>query len=179
MATMVKAPLTGVERTFDPNELIVSKTDLTGKIVYGNRLFFQLAGYTEQECLGKQHNVVRHPDMPRAVFDLLWETIKAGREIFAYVVNRSSNGDHYWVFAHITPSLSSDGAINGYHSNRRTVNRSVLEQHIIPLYRKLREIEASADSPKAGLANSRKFLTDLLAEKGQSFNQFMFSLEQA
>lgn len=127
MATTDKTSLTGVERTFSPDEIIVSKTDLTGKITYGNRTFYRLAGLEESDCLGVQHNLIRHPEMPRAVFKLLWDTIAAGEEIFAYVVNRSANGDHYWVFAHVTPSRDNSGRIVGYHSNRRVPNKKVIK----------------------------------------------------
>lgn len=170
-------PPSGTERTFDENELIVSKTDTTGKLTYGNRLFYELAGLSEKDCIGQQHNIIRHPDMPRAVFDLLWETIQDGREIFAYVVNLSSNGDHYWVFAHVTPSLDQSGQIEGYHSNRRAPNRRVLTEHIIPLYQSLREIEASDSSPKSALQKSRAAISDILAKDNVNFNQLMFSLE--
>ncbi|MBO6788646.1 MAG: PAS domain-containing protein [Rhodospirillales bacterium] len=168
--------LTGHERTFDPDEIIVSKTDLDGKITYGNRVFYRLAGLEEKDCLNVQHNLIRHPEMPRAVFDLLWSTIKGGDEIFAYVVNRSSNGDHYWVFAHVTPSRDSTGSIIGYHSNRRVPNRKTLETHIIPLYKQLLTIEKQHASPKEGMAAAVKVVTDLLAEKKMSFNELMFSL---
>jgi len=168
--------LTGVERTFSEDDLIVSKTDLTGKITYGNRLFYELAGLTEKQCIGTQHNVVRHPDMPRSVFDLLWSTLQAGEEIFAYVVNKSSNGDHYWVYAHVTSSLDAMGNINGYHSNRRTPNRHILNQHIIPLYQQLCSIEVGDPSPKSGLEKSRAAISELISSKNLSFNEFMFSL---
>jgi PAS domain S-box-containing protein len=97
--------LTGVERTFVENEIIVSKTDLKGRITYANDVFIKLAGFTETELLGQPHSIIRHPEMPRCVFKLLWDTIAEGGEIFAYVVNRSKNGDHYWVFAHVTPTV--------------------------------------------------------------------------
>jgi len=118
--------LTNVEQFFEENEIIVSKTDLKGRLTYCNDVFLRIAGYEEKECLGKPHNMIRHPDMPRAVFDLLWETLHDGREIFAYVVNRCKNGDHYWVLAHVTPSIDGSGNINGYHSNRRVPDRKVL-----------------------------------------------------
>lgn len=164
------------ERTFDADDIIVSKTDLTGKITYGNRTFFRLAGLNEKDCLGIQHNIIRHPEMPRAVFDLLWKTVQAKEEIFAYVVNRSKNGDHYWVFAHVTPSYDGGGNVIGYHSNRRVPNRQVLNDYIIPLYAKLNEIEKSANGPREGLAASTKAIHNLLAERRCGFNQFMFSL---
>ncbi|MBT3490627.1 MAG: PAS domain S-box protein, partial [Gammaproteobacteria bacterium] len=75
------------ERVMRKEEFIVSKTDLTGRITYGNRIFIEFSGYSEAELLGAQHNIIRHPDMPRAVFNLLWDTIAQGNEIFAYVKN--------------------------------------------------------------------------------------------
>lgn len=176
MALYGNPEVTGVERTFDPDEIIVSKTDLTGKITYGNRTFYRLASLEEKDCLNMQHNLIRHPDMPRTVFDLLWKTIQGGDEIFAYVVNRSKNGDHYWVFAHVTPSRDSGGDIVGYHSNRRVPNRKVVDEHIIPLYRQLLSIEKGAASPSDGLNKATKVVTDLLAEKKMSFNELMFAL---
>ena len=86
---------TGVERFFDDDDIIVSKTDLKGKITYANRVFSQVSGYTEPELIGQPHNLIRHPDMPRCVFKLLWDTVQDGREIFAYVVNLCKGGDHY------------------------------------------------------------------------------------
>lgn len=176
MALYGNPQLTGVEKTFDKDEIIVSKTDLTGKITYGNRTFYRLAALEESDCIGVQHNLIRHPDMPRAVFELLWNTLKAGKEIFAYVLNRSSNGDQYWVFAHVTPSYDASGNKVGYHSNRRVPNRRVLNEHIIPLYKNLLQIEKSSISPKDGLSASYRVVEDLLTENKVSFNEFMFSL---
>lgn len=98
---IAESALTGVERTFDPDQFIVSKTDLKGRITYANKVFLDIADYTEAEILGQPHSVIRHAHMPRCVFRLLWERIQTGREIFAYVVNAAKNGDHYWVLAHV------------------------------------------------------------------------------
>ncbi len=176
MALYGNPQVTGVEKTFGEDEIIVSKTDLTGKITYGNRTFYRLAGLEEKDCIGVQHNLIRHPHMPRAVFELLWTTLKEGKEIFAYVMNRSDNGDHYWVFAHVTPSRDAGGNIVGYHSNRRVPNRAVLNEHIIPLYKNLLTMEQSASSPKDGLAASFQAVVDLCEENKMGFNEFMFSL---
>src|ERR1700761_62065 len=94
---------TGKERLWGAEDIIVSKTNLKGIITYANLTFLQVAGYSEEEVLGKPHSIIRHPDMPRCVFKLLWDSISAGGEIFAYVLNLASNGDHYWVLAHVTP----------------------------------------------------------------------------
>ncbi len=176
MALYGNSQLTGVEKTFNEDEIIVSKTDLTGKITYGNRTFYKLAGVQEKNCLGIQHNLIRHPHMPRAVFELLWNTLKAGDEVFAYVLNRSLNGDEYWVFAHVTPSYDSSGNITGYHSNRRVPKRDVVNEHIIPLYKNLLQAEQNAASPKEGLSGSYQAVVDLLTKNKVGFNEFMFSL---
>ena len=104
---------TGIERTFGEDEIIVSKTDLKGRITYANQVFLRIPGYTEKEVLGQPHNIIRHPDMPRCVFKLLWDTLEARREIFAYVINMACNGDHYWVFAHVTPTFEPTGTWSG------------------------------------------------------------------
>src|ERR1700761_2971359 len=111
--------LTGVERHFDTDDVIVTKTDPGGRLTYANEVFLNISHLTEKQALGAPHSIIRHPDMPASVFRLLWQTIQEGREIFAYVLNRATNGDHYWVFAHVTPSFDAGGNIVGYHSNRR------------------------------------------------------------
>ncbi|MBT3911191.1 MAG: PAS domain-containing protein [Rhodospirillaceae bacterium] len=176
MALYGNTQLTGIEKVFNADEIIVSKTDLTGKITYGNRIFYKMAGLNEKDCLNTQHNIIRHPDMPRAVFELLWNTLDDDKEIFAYVVNRSGNGDHYWVFAHVTPSFDGSGNKVGYHSNRRVPNKDVISKHIEPLYKNLMEIEKSAASPKDGINASYQAVVDLLAEKKLGFNELMFAL---
>lgn len=168
--------LSGKERFFDEDELIVSKTDLTGKLVYGNRTFYKLAGLSEKECIGQQHNIIRHPEMPRCVFHYLWTTLKKGEEVFAYINNRSANGDNYWVFAHVTPSFDNNGQSIGYHSNRRVPNRKVIEKHIIPLYKDLLALEKSISSPKEALDASYNKLLSVVANQKVGFNEWMFSL---
>ena len=168
--------LTGVERFFKPNEVIVSKTDLKGRITYANEVFQHIAGYTEQELLGQPHSIVRHPAMPRCVFKLLWDTLEAGEEIFAYVINRAKNGDHYWVFAHVTPSFDEQGNIISYHSSRRVPRRDVVEGVITPLYKQLLDAENSFENSKEGMAVSFQAVLDLLNEKGVGYDELIFSL---
>ncbi len=96
-----------IERTLPDNSYIVSKTDLKGKITYANRIFMDMAHYSEKELLGIQHNIIRHPDMPRGAFKFVWDTIAQGKEVFAYVKNLAKDGHYYWVFANITPDLDA------------------------------------------------------------------------
>ncbi|HYG85153.1 MAG TPA: PAS domain-containing protein [Azospirillum sp.] len=167
--------LTGQERTFQPDEIIVSKTDLKGIITYANDVFIRVSGFDEEELLGKPHNLIRHPDMPRCVFKLLWDTLAAGKEIFAYVVNRAKNGDHYWVFAHVTPVIGSGGAICGYHSSRRVPSRAAVDK-ATGLYAALRAEEAKHPNPKDGMAAAGAMLESILRDKGTTYDEFVFTL---
>nr|WP_319514357.1 PAS domain-containing protein [uncultured Cohaesibacter sp.] len=168
--------LTGTERFFEESEIIVSKTDLKGRVTYCNSQFVQICGYSEKEMLGQPHSIIRHPDMPRCVFELMWETIQNDEEIFAYVVNRCKNGDHYWVNAHITPSHDPSGNIIGYHSNRRVPDRDIVNNTIIPLYKKLLDEENAHTNRKEGMQASRKMLTDLLESGGVPYDEFIATL---
>jgi len=165
----------GTEKFFDRDELIVSKTDVTGKITYANHTFLKVAGYEEDECVGQQHNLIRNPNMPRAVFKLLWDTVATGKEIFAYVVNTAKGGDHYWVIAHVTPSFEN-GEIVAYHSTRRVPNGETVRSVIMPLYEKLLGIEQSNPSKKDGMADSVNALLGILSDKGVSYDELMASL---
>ena len=167
---------TGVERVLAEDEVIVSKTDPTGRITYVNRVFMRIADFSERELLGAPHSIVRHPDMPRCVFKFLWDTLQAKKEIFAYVVNMTKYGDHYWVFAHATPSLSDSGEIVGYHSNRRAPKRQVIDEVFAPLYRALLAEEQKHADRKVGMERSYAMLLDVLKEKGMDYDELVFSL---
>ena len=166
---------TGVERTFSESEIIVSKTDPRGIITYANNVFLRVSAYREDELVGRPHNVIRHPHMPRAVFQLLWETIAQGREIFAYVNNLAADGAHYWVLAHITPSFDSAGRIIGYHSNRRRPGRAAVDT-IAPLYAALVDEEHRHQSPTAAMAASRATLEGELTRRGQTYEEFVWTV---
>ncbi|MDD5157752.1 PAS domain-containing protein [Sulfurimonas sp.] len=152
-------------------DFIVSKTDLQGRIIYCNKIFMDMAEYSESELLGKAHSIIRHPDMPKAVFRFLWETIPKKQEIFAYVINKTKNGNDYWVYANITASLDENGKVVDYYSVRRKPNQKALDT-IIPLYKKMVDIEKSS-----GVDASFKVLTDILKEKGVSYDELIISLQ--
>ena len=170
---------TGRESPFTEDEIIVSKTDLKGRLTYANDIFLRVSRYTAKEIIGQPHSIIRHPDMPRAVFRLLWDTLADRREIFAYVKNMAKTGDHYWVFAHVTPSFDAKGQITGYHSNRRVPDRAMLESAIIPLYAEVLKIERSHVNGKEALAAGYKALTDFVASTKVSYDELMFSQKSA
>lgn len=164
------------ERFFDKNEIIVSKTDLTGRLTYVNRVFMAISDYGESEVLGQPHSMIRHPDMPRAIFKLLWERLQGGQEVFAYVKNMTKTGDFYWVLAHATPSFAASGEVLGYHSSRRVPDRRVVTEIIVPLYRSLKEIEDREPDRRAGLDRSWERLNAIIEEKGIGYDEFIFGL---
>ena len=170
---------TGRETFFPSSEMIVSKTDLKGRLTYANQLFCRIAGYREAELIGQPHSIIRHPDMPRAVFRLLSDTIEDPRESFAFVKNLARTGDHYWVFAHVTPSYNAGGEMIGYHSNRRAPDRDVIETVIIPLYAEVLKIERSHANGKEALAAGYKALTDFVASQKVAYEELIFSLKSA
>lgn len=170
--------LTNHEVTFGDEELIVSKTDLAGRITYANDVFVRVCGYSATELIGQPHNLIRHPAMPRAVFRFLWDELHAGREVFAYVMNLTCRGDFYWVFAHITPTLDlgKDGAVIGYHSNRRSPNRAALPL-VSALYADVLAEEAKVPNPKEAALAGLALVVAALQKRGGTWNQWMFDLE--
>lgn len=110
-------PVTNVEKEYSEDLRIITTTDLKGIITYANDGFVEVSGFSREELVGKNHNVVRHPDMPEAAFADLWETVQAGKQWMGLVKNRCKNGDHYWVNAHVTP-VYSHGEVSGYQSVR-------------------------------------------------------------
>ena len=109
--------ITNNEVTFPSSEQLVSITDLQGVILYANDNFCDTAGYTADELVGQNHNIVRHPDMPKAAFADLWQKLKRGDSWRGMVKNRCKNGDHYWVDAYVTPMYENDNIV-GYQSVR-------------------------------------------------------------
>ncbi len=165
---------TSRERVMREDDFIVSKTDLKGRITYGNRIFMEFSGYSEEELLGSQHNIIRHPDMPRAVFKLLWDTISQGKECFAYVKNMSKDGGYYWVFTNVTPSYDQQGNMIGYFSVRRKPKASgvaVASQ----VYKAMLEAEEKA-GPKDAIQASTRLLLDILKEKGLSYEELVLAI---
>lgn len=156
------------------DDFIVSMTDTTGRITYGNRIFIEFSGYSESELLGTQHNIIRHPDMPRAVFKLLWDKIQNKQECFAYVKNMAKDGSFYWVFTNVTPTFDPSGNITGYFSVRRKPKASGVKT-MAEVYRIMLEAERKA-GPARAIEASTKILVDILNEKGLSYDELVLAI---
>lgn len=167
----MKITPTNAETKLGTNDFIVSKTDNKGKITYCNEIFMNIAGYSEEELIGINHNIIRHPEMPKIAFKLAWDLIQSGKEFFGFVKNMKKDGGYYWVFANITPDYDENKHIIGYTSVRRKPNDEAITT-IIPIYKKLIELENSG-----GMKASEEFLTAFLAQNNTSYDDLIISLQ--
>lgn len=166
---------TNVESVMREEDFIVSKTDLQGRITYANQIFCEFAKYKEKELLGKPHSIIRHPDMPRVVFKLLWDTIESNNEINAYVKNMASDGSFYWVFANVTPVVNDNNAIVGYYSVRRKPKLEALKI-IKDLYKTLLEEENKYKKTGEDLAASTELLNKILKGSEVEYEKFVLDI---
>ena len=120
-------PVTEQERTFPSEQRLISTTDLDSRITYCNEAFVAISGFTYEELVGQPHNLVRHPDMPPAVFGHMWDTIKQGKAWMGVVKNRAKNGDYYWVSAYVT-AVYENGRLSGYESVRSVPSREQIRR---------------------------------------------------
>lgn len=162
-------PVSNVEVLLRDDAMIVSTTDLKGRIDYVNRDFLEVSGYTEAELLGQPHNILRHPDMPVEAFQDLWDTLKAERPWTGFVKNRTKSGDYYWVEANATP-IWKDGVVTGYMSLRRKPARAVVEAHE-EVYRLVREGKAKG----LMVANGKAVSSSLFAGLGRKMADWSLS----
>ena len=169
---MPKQIVTNNEVFFKQDEMIISKTDTKGKIIYCNEIFTKMAGYPAADLIGANHNIIRHPDMPKIAFKLLWDLLKAKKEFFGFVKNLSSDGSYYWVFAYITPDFDKNKNVISYTSVRRKPPQSATEA-IASIYKLLLDAEK-----RGGMEASQSALNDFLAQKNFSYNEFVINLQK-
>ncbi len=163
---------TQTEIKLNSDDFIVSKTALDGRIIYGNKIFIKISGYDEKELLYSEHSILRHPDMPKIIFKLLWDRMRDKQEIFAYVKNLTKDGSFYWVYANVTATLDTNDSIRDFHSVRRKPSAKAMA--VIPdLYAQLLSSERSS-----GIDASAKLLDKILTEKGIDYDGFILSLQQ-
>lgn len=157
----VNLPITNIEYLIEDDKLLLSTTDTKGRLTYVNQAFIEASGFTEEELIGKAHNIIRHPDMPPEAFEDLWNTLKQGLPWTGLVKNRRKNGDFYWVNANATP-LSENGKITGFLSVRIKPSRESIER-TAPIYRKFLEGEARNLKIEKGQAVRTDFIGKVAA----------------
>ena len=164
------------EKIMKDNDFIVSKTDTKGFITYCNRVFVDMAGWSRRELIGANHNIIRHPDMPKIAFKIAWDLISSKQEFFGFVKNLRKDGGYYWVLAYITADEDLNGNIIGYTSFRKKPSRKAIET-LTPIYRALLEAEKSG-----GMDASYKLLKDTLNATDENviekYNSLVFNLQK-
>lgn len=165
---------TGIETEVTKVDVIVSRGDEKGDITYANPIFFKISGYSEEELLKQPHSILRHPDMPKVVFEIFWKKLQSNEEVYAFVKNLRKDGGHYWVFAHVRPALNPDGSFRNYVSTRKQISVSAKET-IANVYKTLVEVEKAE-----GVDASRAKLAEILESYNgslETFNDVMKSIQ--
>jgi len=162
---------TNNEIKLNPKRYIVSKTDAQGIIEYGNDYFVEISGYSEAELIGKPHSIVRHPDMPKVVFKMMWDRINSAKNIMAVVKNLAKDGSYYWVVTEFEPRVDPiTNAIISHTAFRKAAPQKAIDA-IEPIYQKLIEIEKDG-----GMEASEKYLRGYLEEKNVTYDELIDSL---
>ncbi|MTH14390.1 PAS domain-containing protein [Flavobacterium sp. LC2016-01] len=159
------------EVTWDKTQVIMSKTNAFGIIEYANEVFVDVSGYEDYELMGQPHNIIRHPDMPKVIFKVLWENLKQGKNFHAIVKNLAKSGRYYWVITDFEIAKDENGVIVNYFGRRQSVPHEVVSLHIEPLYKKLLQIEVAS-----GVEFSEKYLIGFLEEKKRSYVEYIKEL---
>ncbi len=162
------------ERKLSSVDIIVSQTNLDGYIIYANPIFYKIAGYSSAKLIGENHNIIRHPDMPKAIFKILWERLKNREDVYCFIKNKARENRFYWVFAYIRPSFNKNKTVRNYISTRRAISnkaRDIIE----PLYRDMLSIEKSQ-----GVEASEELFKNFMEKnryKNQSDNDIMHNIQ--
>lgn len=159
------------EVTWDKTKVIMSKTNAFGIIEYANEVFVDVSGYEDYELMGQPHNIIRHPDMPKVIFKVLWENLKKGKNFHAIVKNLAKSGRYYWVITDFEIAKDENGVITNFFGRRQSVPQEVISMYIEPLYKKLLQIEAAS-----GVEYSEKYLIGFLEERNRSYVEYIKEL---
>lgn len=162
-----------MERFVEEDAFLVSKTDPKGIITYANQSFIKIVGARDEtQLLGKPHNIIRHPDMPKVIFKYLWDMISVKKEVSVFVKNKTLDGNFYWVFANVTASLEGQRII-GYYSVRRRPNFKGVE-FIAKVYASLLESEK-----RGGMDASSQTLQEFLEQEKTDIDKLMNILQRS
>lgn len=165
---MVKPTPLNEEVRLDKHKYIMSRTDTNGTIEFGNDYFFEISGYSANELIGQPHNAIRHPDMPKVIFKLMWDRLKQGKNIFAVVKNLAKDGRYYWVTTKFEMKKHPvDNTIIGYMAYRQAARPAAVMQ-IRKLYEELSEIEQTG-----GIEASEKYLIGYLDSQRKTYDEFI------
>ncbi len=158
------------EIKFSKKKFIVSKTDINGIITFVNKNFCEISGYSQDELIGAPHNIIRHPDMPRAIFFLIWNSLLRGEPVSGVVKNLAKSGKYYWVIADLDIKKDKNGEIKSFTAFRRAAPQHVIDE-VEELYDTMLNIEK-----RRGMEGSLSYLESYLEEKGMNYEEFLNDL---
>ncbi len=167
---MIRPVPVNEEIKLDPYKTIMSKTDKKGIIEYANDYFMEISGYKEWELMGQPHNILRHPDMPKIVFKLLWDKLKYGEPMIAVVKNLAKDGRYYWVVADFISKTDNEGNVIAHYARRKAVPDEV-KKEISEIYEVLLNIEKNR-----GMEASGAYLEGYLEDRGLTYEELIYQL---
>ncbi len=159
------------EVAWDKTKTIISTTDKFGVITDVNQTFIDVCGYSASELLGKPHNIIRHPDMPKIVFKVTWDNVLAGRNFHAIIKNLAKSGKYYWVITDFEVGRNIMGEVVTIMARRRAVPQNVITDHIEPLYQTLLKLEKIG-----GMELSNRYFKSFLEKQGKSYIEYVMDI---
>lgn len=156
---------------WDKTKVLISETDVTGTITNVNSTFSEVSGYSIEELIGQPHNIIRHPDMPKLIFKMLWENLKKGNNFIGVVKNMAKSGEYYWVVTDFEMRRDAAGNITHYVGRRKGVPQDAVDNYLVPFYESLLKLEKIG-----GTELSSRFFKNYLAKQGKDYVDFVISI---
>ena len=159
------------EVDWNKSQVIISETDVYGRITNVNDVFCNVCGYSPEGMIGQPHSIIRHPDMPKLVFKLLWDNLKVGNNFIGVIKNLAKSGEYYWVITDFEMRRDATGNITHYIARRKSVPKAVIENYVAPLYETLLKLEKVG-----GMELSSRFFKNYLAKQGKDYIDFIIDV---
>ena len=156
---------------WNKSQVVISETDVYGRITNVNDVFCNVCGYSPEEMIGQPHSIIRHPDMPKLVFKLLWDNLKVGNNFIGVIKNLAKSGEYYWVITDFEMRRDATGNITHYIARRKSVPKAVIENYVAPLYDTLLKLEKVG-----GMELSSRFFKNYLAKQGKDYIDFIIDV---
>ena len=156
---------------WNKSQVVISETDVYGRITNVNDVFCNVCVYSPEEMIGQPHSIIRHPDMPKLVFKLLWDNLKVGNNFIGVIKNLAKSGEYYWVITDFEMRRDATGNITHYIARRKSVPKAVIENYVAPLYETLLKLEKVG-----GMELSTRFFENYLAKQGKDYIDFIIDV---
>ena len=156
---------------WNKSQVVISETDVYGRITNVNDVFCNVCGYSPEEMIGQPHSIIRHPDMPKLVFQLLLDNLKVGNNFIGVIKNLAKSGEYYWVITDFEMRRDATGNITHYIARRKSVPKAVIENYVAPLYETLLKLEKVG-----GMELSSRFFKNYLAKQGKDYIDFIIDV---